>query len=167
MSDHDQENAVDVGDEQSAMPVVDEGFHVVDGQSANWVVRKITEARRYADRAREWAEVEVRRAEREEAFLLQRFGRELEEWFSTCGQVRGKKRSVDLPAGRIGIRSTRQTLKVVDEPILLLWCRQHLPESIEMSERVLKTPLQSHFAETGELPPGVELKPPRDQFYIT
>ena len=40
------------------------GVH--DAESAAWVVRRVVEARQYAQRVRVWAEVEQRRAEAEE-----------------------------------------------------------------------------------------------------
>ena len=57
-----------------------EAFRVCDEASANWVVRRIAEARKYAEHVEAWAATELRRAEREERFLLERFGPQLEAW---------------------------------------------------------------------------------------
>src|SRR4051812_34057237 len=57
---------------------VPERFAVTDEASANWLVRKVLEARRYAERVEAWAAAEMRRARRDEAFLLGRFGSDLE-----------------------------------------------------------------------------------------
>ena len=72
------EDAVSVAAPDDAAP--DDGFVVRDASSANWVVRKIVEARAYAQRVKAWAELEQRRAQREEDVLLRRFGVELEAW---------------------------------------------------------------------------------------
>src|SRR5687768_14177659 len=59
---------------------VPDGFGVRDGQTANWVVRKIVEARAYAVHVQEWAAREIRRAQGDEKFFLHRYGHQLEEW---------------------------------------------------------------------------------------
>mgnify|MGYP001818963898 CR=1 FL=1 len=48
-------------------------FRAHNRATVNCVVRKIVEARRYAQRIDEWAEAERRRARREEDFFLRRF----------------------------------------------------------------------------------------------
>src|SRR5688500_6897486 len=60
-------------------PFVKEGFHIHDAASANWVVRKVVEARQYAERVQAWADRELRRAKREEEFFRYRFGEQLEQ----------------------------------------------------------------------------------------
>jgi hypothetical protein len=55
-------------------------FAIVDEQSANWLIRKITAARQYAVQVAEWAEQEKRRAAREEQCLMYLFGRQIELW---------------------------------------------------------------------------------------
>jgi hypothetical protein len=45
-------------------------FVVNDAMSANWLLRKIVEARAYAKHVKEWANGELRRAEREEMFFI-------------------------------------------------------------------------------------------------
>ncbi len=49
-----------------------EAFSVHDAASANWVIRSIGEARQYGYRIRRGAKAELRRAERQEQFFLQR-----------------------------------------------------------------------------------------------
>ena len=41
---------------------VPEKFRVADEDSANWLIKKIVEARQYAARVKAWADREVRRA---------------------------------------------------------------------------------------------------------
>jgi len=64
--------------ERFCRPEVPSTFAVTDAASANWVIRKIVEARAYAARVRHWSALEIRRAEREEQFFIRRFGVELE-----------------------------------------------------------------------------------------
>src|SRR5688500_12514301 len=60
--------------------IVPERFVIDDAEKASWAVRKIVEARAYGERVQQWCERELRRAEREEEWLLRRFGAELEAW---------------------------------------------------------------------------------------
>jgi len=145
-----------------------EGFCVRDAATANWVVRKIVEARAYAVRAKAWAEAEQRRAQRQEDFLLRRFGRELEDWArSQIEQQHDNRRSVSLPAGCIGFRAESVKLAVVDERRLLAWCRANLPSAIRVIESVPKTPLMQHIKATGECPAGTEIIGGGQRFYIS
>jgi hypothetical protein len=146
----------------------DHEFTVRDAASANWVVRKIVEARAYADRVKIWAELECRRAKREEEFFLRRFGVELEAWARLqIAQQHDRRRSVSLPAGVVGFRKVTNRLSIIDEKRLLFWCRQHLPSAIRTIESVPKTPLMDYLKATGECPPGTQLHGGDERFHIT
>lgn len=161
-----QSNITTVDDAEGSPDVLD-GFRIHDAQTANWVVRKIAEARQYADRVRAWAAAEIRRAERDEQFLLARFGRDLEEWCrDRLADTGGRSRSVNLPAGRIGFRKSRMALEVQDSAALLGWCRLHLPGAIMVTERVVRGSIEEHLATTGELPIGTVLHLASDRFYV-
>jgi hypothetical protein len=145
-----------------------DGFSIRDAASANWVVRKIAEARAYAARVKMWAELERRCAKREEEFLLRRFGAQLEAWARRqIAQQHDRRRSVSLPAGVIGFRTAPDRLSINVEKRLLVWCRQHLPSAICIIESVTKTPLMDYLKATGECPPGTELQGGEDRFHIT
>jgi phage host-nuclease inhibitor protein Gam len=144
-----------------------EALRVCDEASANWVVRRIAEARKYAEHVEAWAATELRRAEREERFLLERFGPQLEAWARERlaeGRTRGK--SIRLPAGTIGFRATPPHLAVTDEPTLLRWCKSHLPLAIRVREHVLKNALQEHVRSTGECPQGAEFVAGGERFFV-
>lgn len=146
---------------------VDDGFHVTDERSANWVVRRVVEARRYADRVRAWAAAEIRRAEREERFFLHRFGRELEDWCrGRIASDGGRRRSVNLPGGVVGFRRAPAGLDVVDEGKLLAWCRMHLRGAVVVRESVAKTAIVEHVEGTGEVPDGLAVRAAGDRFYV-
>lgn len=135
-----------------------DSFAVRDAASANWVVRKVVEARRYAEHVQAWAAAEVRRAEREEAFLMRRFGTQLEEWARRQVQTQhdGRK-SVALPAGAVGFRCGRSRLIVADESALLAWCRTNLPQAVKTVQSVAKSTVAEYVKSTGECPSGTEL----------
>lgn len=145
----------------------DERFHVRDEGSANWVVRKIAECRSYRDHVARWAEAETLRAERQEAFLLRRFGDELEAWArEQIGKQHGRAKSIALPAGVLGFRREPTKLIVVDERALVGWCHAHLPVAIKTTESLLKSEVQSHIKTTGECPAGAEIGGGGERFYV-
>ena len=185
--------ADDNGEHESELAAsVPEGFHIDDEAKASWAVRKIVEAQAYGRRVQEWSALELRRAEREEQWLLRRFGPELEAWLRAQLQRQGgRRRSVALPGGTVGLRKQPPRLEVQDELALIAWCRKHLSEALRvivqaegwvaaelsrwhrkhaeqahLKEQVLREPLKQHVAETGELPDGAGMVPARDQLYV-
>lgn len=148
--------------------IAPENFTVQDAASANWVIRKIVEARAYAARVKAWAELEQRRAQREEDGLLRQFGADLEDWARRqIAQQNDGRRSVSLPAGVVGFRTEPTRLSVVDEGKVMDWCRINLPSAIRVIESVPKTPLVDHFKRTGECPDGTAFVGGGERFNIT
>ena len=173
---------------------VPDAFHVHDESSANWLVRRVRECRDYAQRVTAWAAAEVRGAEAEERWLLERFGHQLEQWvrqrLEQDPSPRGRTRSVSLPAGVVGLRSEPPRLVVVDEARVLAWCRSNLPGALKavaeaegagarrlaawaaqcpqarVSESFSKSALNAHAAASGELPEGADLAPAGERFYV-
>jgi len=143
-----------------------ERFHIVDAGSANFLVRKIMEARKYAERVEVWAATEIRRGERQEAFFLGRWGLELEAFArrKIAQQFRGK--SFSLPAGTIGFRIEPQRIDFQDEPRVMAWCRANLPSAIKRTETLLKSALSEHLKTSGEIPPGVEISGGNEKFFV-
>jgi phage host-nuclease inhibitor protein Gam len=154
--------------DEASPPAVPEGFCVRDEKTANWVVRKVVEARQYARHVQEWAAREVRRAQSEEKFLVHRFGHQLEDWVRRkLESENGRRRkSVNLPAGTVGFRTEPPRLDVTDEEALLRWCRQHLPAAVATAEHVLKQVVREHIAATGEVPAGAEPSEGGEKFFI-
>jgi len=172
-----------IAEPESEAPSVPEAFAVKDAASANRVIRRIVEARRYADHVRAWAAMEIRRAERKEQFFLQRYGGQLEAW--AHGEIRsrgGERRSIGLPGGTIGFRREHPHLLIRDENELVAWCRTHLRDAIALeinatgddaeqlrrwhrenrshasvSESICKSVLEQHLSTTGECPNGAEI----------
>lgn len=168
MSNHRQD--LEPADVEVAAPVsseVDppETFAVDDAASANWVVRKIIEARAYAKHVKTWAEAEQRRAEREEQFFYHRYGQQLERWVREQLE-RSRRKSVKLPAGTAGFRVEPPRLEVRDEQKLIGWCRRSLPEAIRVQTQVLKSLVKDHVRRTGECPDGAEVGGGNRRFYV-
>lgn len=100
-----------------SLPEVDERFHVDSPEAASWLVRRSVSAREYKRRVELWAAGEIRRAEREEAFYLGRFGTELEIWAREQLKSIRNRKSIKLPGGTIGLRVQPQRPSA---------CRTHL-----------------------------------------
>lgn len=146
-------------------PDVPDRFEVHDAKSANWVVRRIVESRAYAEHVKQWAELELRRAERDEQFFLTRFGPQLEAW--ARGEIaRLRRKSVKLPAGTLGFRTDPPRLLVADETKLIRWCRASLPDAIKVETHVLKSLVKDHVRHTGECPDGAEVSGGGQRFYV-
>lgn len=170
----------------------DSEFGVRDAVTANWVVRKVAAARQYATRVQEFAAAELRRAELEEQRLLQRFGSQLEMWLrDALARENSKRRSVALPAGRVGLRKQPFRIEINDESSVLEWAQSNLVGGIkvdlaaqgaaalhvlewshkaefpvQVNAAISKTDLRRHFVDTGEVPPGTAIVEPGDQLRI-
>ena len=169
-----------------------DGFVVHDEASANWVVRKVCEARTYVSRVDAWAATETRRTLREAQWLLDRFGPQIEVWVQAELAIRGgKRRSLKLPAGQVGFRTTPQTFRLTEEPLVAHWCRRNLPDALryqvaargkaacqlwamfskkkmdlEVKDGVSFAKVKEYIKATGELPPGIVPVDENDTFYI-
>ena len=187
----DASGVVEDTPEEQLRASVPDAFEVRDSSSANWVVRRILAARAYSAQVNAWAAAELRRAESEERWLLDRYGAQLRNWLeSELSRGSPRRRSVPLPAGVVGIRKLPPKLVVRNEPALLQWCRQHLQgavrvtataaghlavdlaawaagaTAIKVQERVSVDELHDYVVETGELPNGVELVRHEERFFI-
>jgi hypothetical protein len=147
---------------------IPKAFAIDSPESANWLVRKIVEARQYASRVKAWAEQEQRRAERDEKALMFLFGRQLEAW--AAGEITaldGKRKSLALPSGTVGFRKTPSKLVIDDEDTVLRWARTNCPRAVVVMEKLSKSALEYHAQETGEIPAsGAHIEPVSDRFFI-
>jgi phage host-nuclease inhibitor protein Gam len=143
-------------------------FEIIDEKTANWLVKKVIAARQYAANVALWAELEKRRAQREETTLMFLFGRQIENWTKTeVERLGGRRKSVALPAGTVGYRLQPLKLIVDDEAAVMSWASQHCPAAIQTIEKLVKTPLNEHFEKTGEVAPhGINIEPATEKFFI-
>lgn len=79
----------------------------------------------------------------------------------------GKKKSRDLPHGRLGFRKAGGGLEVVDKEALLAWA-QAQPVELELV-RITEAPaiaaIKAHCEATQKVPPGMVLQPDVDEPY--
>lgn len=149
-----------------------EQFAVIDVRSANLVLRRIAEVRRYAQAVDEWADAEKNDCADIEEVLFARYGSQLEEFARTAVAEQNERfgetsRSfIRLPAGILGFSEQVARLKVVDEQEVIEWCRHHLPAAIRVTERVSRTDINGHFQVTGQIPQGTILCDKYIRFYV-
>ena len=163
-------------------PEIPQDFDVRDEGSANWLVRKVVDARSYAERVQNWAALEIRRSENDERFLMHRYGTHLETWArEKLSASANRRRTIALPGGTVGFRTIAMRLSIVDETALLGWCGANLPSASVAEVRatggeaarlrdwvrqncpsaaiklgVVKSVLDDHFRQSGECPSGTE-----------
>lgn len=123
-----------------------------------------------------WLESETAKAEREIEWLERQVRLSFPQTPDQLREERGtKKKSVSLPNGTIGFRSSRDTVDVVDEEKALRWAEGSCPDAIKVKRRVLKTPIKKMLAEGGVLTTGepcdpeengLRFVPGSDSFYV-
>jgi len=157
----------DTEDSGAIVAVPDEGFQIHDAASANWALRLIVAERDYQARTTAWYEAETRRSQQREAWLMHRFAGQLELWMrAELSKQYGKRRSIQLPAGVVGLRMQATKLVVVDDRALISWCRAELPAAIKTAEHILKSEVAAHVKASGEIPPGAEIGGGGEKFFI-
>jgi hypothetical protein len=154
--------------EQWVEPLVPGQFSVRDDATANWLLRKIIEARAYAARCAAWAEKEKRRALRDEEFFWMRYGPQLRAYVQQkIVDGGGRRKSFQFPAGTVGFRTEPSRLVVDDDAAVIAWAKEHYPELVVTIEKLSKSALNSHVETTGEMPDaGVHIEPEHERFYV-
>ena len=147
-------------------------FHVVDEQSADWVMNKIKGWERERE-AREAAFKEQdSKLKKKIEWFKQRFGAELEAY--TTAQLaaqRGKKaKSFKLPCGAVlGYRKQAENIVVKDPAVFQTWLLEHLPNAIvDYEPKIDKKTVNDYALRThrGVVPEGCEYVPERETFYL-
>ena len=151
-------------------------FRIDSDERAEWLLRKVADCQARAARAKAWAEREVEQAEAEEARLLARFSAELEEYSKVrLANGKGKKKSFDLPSGRLGFRTNAAHLKVIDDAKALAWAKINAPSAVvtvPATEKLSRAELALAFKNgvagaAGEIPSGAEFVEAKEDFYIS
>lgn len=185
---------IDLQDEQdlAGAQVTGHEFAIDNEQAANWLARRIKHEREYAQRVGAWAASEIQMAERREKHLLQRFGRQLEDWLRhRLSDDGGRRRSVNLPAGTIGFRQQPLSLCVSESEEVWNWCRRKLVDAVKLEiaaegqdairlndllqsmplqvtafKTIRKRVLSEHLTQTGEAADGVTVTGGGERFFI-
>jgi phage host-nuclease inhibitor protein Gam len=80
----------------------------------------------------------------------------------------GKKKSRSLPHGTVGWRKAGGGLEVKDSKALLEWAKGQPPELglVRTKEEPAMSEVQKLHKETGEVPPGTDVKPETEELYV-
>jgi hypothetical protein len=160
---------VDAEVDLDILKAVPKKFMVEDEKSANWLIKRIISARQYAASVKVWAELELRRAEREESTLMFLFGRQIEAWTkSEIERQKGRRKSLCLPGGKVGFRTDQTKLVIDSELAVLEWARLQCPAAIITVEHLSKSIVKEHFEKTGEVPEsGAHIQPEQERFFVS
>jgi hypothetical protein len=163
VDDHLDDEPVE-SDELAQAP---EQFTIHNHRTANWLVKRIVANRQYGAQVKRWAESELKHVARTEAFLLERYGRQLEQWAVHQININGgRRRFVALPAGRVCLRRAPAWVEICNEAKLIAWCRANLPSAIITTERLLRTEVRHHVEQSGEVPDGAEVRAATERIII-
>lgn len=162
-------------DEQDAL--VREGWRIEDMAAADWALRRLAELQRTVAENEAVLKASIERLkERTKRLNAQHergiafFEGKLREFAEPrkAELLTGKKKSRSLPSGDIGWRSVAEKLAVVDEAAAIEWARTQPVESelLRIKEEVNKAALAAHYRESGEVPPGCDVSPAREEFHV-
>ncbi len=147
-----------------------EQFHADDLPGVEWVLERISEAQgdRTALTARKAAIIanldrQIKAAESREAFMIQRFGPDLEAYAKA--ETEGKKqRYTDTAFGRLRFTKSPGSIRIDDPQKALVFCSLLFPDAVKTTQSVLVSALKGQEA---ELPADAfTVTPPRDTFKI-
>jgi len=79
----------------------------------------------------------------------------------------GKAKSVKTPYGTVGFRAQPAKLDVTDDAALMTYAKSlGLTSWVKVAETVAKGEVSEYFKNTGDIPPGCEVTPAQDRFYV-
>ena len=145
----------------------DQGFRIDTEAKVEWALRKIGAWDAEHARVKAHSDAILNRISGEKATFLARFQSELEE-FARQKVADGKRRSYDTVYGTLAFRRVPSTLSVADQDAALAWAREHAPTAVRETLALKEYAEQAKLAlqETGEVLPGIEVKPERESFSI-
>ena len=138
-------------------------FLPTDAAGVDWVLGKMADARARAARILENAEKMARAEERDAEYLEWRYGGVLQVWLRE-ELAGGKRKSVRLYNGVIGLRTKPAGVNVTNPAAALSWAKEHLPAAV--AERLDKAVLAETLLTNGESVEWAQLTPPEEVFYI-
>lgn len=156
----------EVQDAQEFLPPAKAEFHVTDESSANWVLGKLLDCDEEEARIKAWYKSAMQEVERKREFFENRFGGELEA-YAAQALAESKSKSLKLPNGSIGFRSSKPGLVIVDEARVDLWASIHAPHILNVVTTLSKSRLKEYYEATGEIPDGADLGETALKFYIS
>lgn len=135
-------------------------WYVEDDGAADWALERTAEATAELRELREFYDRQQRRLDdwwtrrsREPQRTVDFFNAHLLAYATRQRLVHGRK-TIDLPAGEIGTRSTAGYATPADLDMLTEWARTHHPDMLRTTTMIDLTELKAYVKATGEVPPG-------------
>jgi phage host-nuclease inhibitor protein Gam len=147
-----------------------ERFTIDSEEKANWLLSKLAGIQ--AEKARITEQAKKRTAELDADYtrLLGRFSADLEAWARQDAERR-RRRSVTLLHGTLAFRTVPASLRVGDPSDALTTAKAVIPTAVQTIEQLDRKAFldfaKAHFAETGELLPGIERTEGKETFGIS
>jgi hypothetical protein len=140
-------------------------FHVRDQESADWVLRKMLQAKTAIETVKANAEKLIRRHQRELDWLNLRFESELEELASR--ELKSQKtKTLQLSYGALAFRRVAPQVQATEDAIG--WLEQLAPDAVKTTKSVLVSQIPEDVvtAAIAEERPGIFIRPERESFSI-
>lgn len=154
-------------DAPEAPAPVEDGFRIDSDDKVEWALRKIGAWDAEHARVKAHSESILKRITSEKESFLARFQVDLEEY--TRQKIEGgKRRSYETVYGTLAFRKVPSTLAISDPDAALAWARENAPTAVRETLSIKEYSEQAKLAlqQTGEVLPGVEVKPERESFSI-
>lgn len=147
----------------------EDGFVIDTRERVEWALKKIGGWDDEIKRVTLQSAAIIARLEREKEQFLGRFQADL-ELFAKRELEGAKRRSYDTIYGTLALRKVPQSIGVTDKVAALEYAKLHRPEAVKVTESLDAREFTAWASETmqatGELIPGVEIKPERESFSI-
>lgn len=114
---------------------------------------------------KKWFDAEKRKYEQKRAFI-----ESILENFMRNNYAETKIKTLSLPNSyKLNLKKAREGIEIVDEETAIKWAEENMPDILKIETKLSKTKIMEHLKNTGELPPGVEVKTPDNElsFSIT
>lgn len=143
-----------------------QAWTIADESAAAWAVDALLAAEERLERIKAMSADAITRAERDLASTRARLLPELAAWYQAHPPRRGK--TLHYPTGKFSARTRPGGPRIVDKDAAREWARVELPEAIRsrVVEDVDAVMIKGYVAETGDLPPGVELVPAEEVYEV-
>ena len=92
----------------------------------------------------------------------------MQAWaLAEINKLGGRRKSVCLPAGRVGYRKRQSKLVIENADLVIRWAKAACPGAVIVKEKLDKTALTAHLRTTGEVPDnGAHVVPEHEAFFI-
>ena len=167
---------------EETAPETSEAWRITTDDEAAWVSRKAQKAHRELARVEAWEEREIARVKAVAARERTPYERDIEwaegqlhVWLDGLIREGRNKKSMELPGGRVAVRSRPPRLEIDDETVALEWLHERGAGYVRVKESVDKAALRKHLVvdgttvalDTGEPVEWARFEPQEDSVSFT